>query len=231
MWPSFEPRKIRIQLEAPPANSVYLSEKFPVSLVISNNDSMDVALFLDALLHPVVHPGIPSSDATGDCIQIEGEQHKAMSLSNTLLEENLPAGQAITKILYLNAVTVPGERILDISVVAKPANTGEQDTAVAVTEVARQITFQAVHPFFCDAQPTWYRPETPLRSRKSSIFELESPPIEETGYRLSLNVLIGSLGPDSLSVHNISLAVSGSDELVRLLGDTLEEDDILQEGM
>lgn len=228
---SFEPRKIRLHLEALPAETVYLNERFAIPLTIKNDDSIDVALFLDALLQPMVHPGMPTSETAGDYIQLEGEEHRLMSISNALLHESLPAGQTITRFLYLNAVTVPGERVLDISVVAKPASSLEQDTPVAVTEVTRQITLHTVHPLFCDAQPTWYRPETSSRSRKSSLFDLGAPDIEETGYRVLLNILIGSMGPTALVVHDMKLVLFESDKEVKLLGDTLEEDSILEDGM
>lgn len=226
---SFEPRKIHLQLESTASSPAYLNEAFPVKLLVTNDDKVNVALYLDALLHPLVHPHLPSSDTVSDYITLEGEQTQSMSISNALLVQELSPGQSQLTTLYLNTFAFPGERNIDISIVAKPASNPEQNVQVAVTELSKQLVIDTMHPFFCDSQMMWHRPKTAQKTTGGSLLALESPTIEESGHRFLLDVILGTLGPEALSVKSIALTVSGSEEIVRLLGDTIEDDDILSD--
>lgn len=227
---SFEPRKARLHLDARASHTAYLDETYSLELLVTNNDNVDMSLYLDALLHPFVHGDSFSNDTAGDYIQLEGGQEKARSLSNALFMEVLAPGKSVKRTLSFSAVGMPGERTLDISIVAKPATKHEHDTQIAVTELTKQISLDVVHPFFCDFCPIWYRANFTVPSKDPSILSLETPDIEDIGYRLLLEVTLGSLGPEALRVRNVSLHLSESTPQIRLISNALEDSDILDQG-
>lgn len=227
---SFEPRKIRLHFETTADYPAYLDETFPITLNIKNEDTLSVSVYLDALLNPLLHPDIPSSDTVGDYIQLEGTTDKTSSLSNVLLIETLSPGESLAKDLYISTVLLPGERSLDMSVVVKPAPSTEEGVQVAVTEVSKQLGINVVHPVFCDFQPVWYRPKRESESPKHpSILDLNLPDTDELAHRLSLEVTLGALGPTTLIIHNISLSLSSDTGSVKLIKDSVMEDGVLSE--
>lgn len=226
---SFQPRKIRVLLHTVETSPAYLNEAFPIQFTVANNDTVPVSLYFNGLLHPLVHPDVPSSDALGDYIQTEGAEDKSSSISNMLITDNLPAGQSTTKTFYLNAFLFPGARDMDISVTAKPAIAAGAEAQVAVTELTKHLSLDVVHPFFCDIHPVWYRPERMAKDGTTQYSTLVTPYLEPLAYRLSLEANLGALGPTSLLVQSIKLILPSEANGVRLVSDSVEEDEILAE--
>lgn len=171
-----------MSFEATYSSPAYLNEAYPITLQLVNNDTIPVSLSLDALLHPVpsqIQPDgqIVISDfflfdddearaRAGEEDDEEGS-HRQRQTSTTghVLAENLAPGGKLDKVVYLTCLGLPGPRMLDLSILAKPLPSPSSSekamkveaVTVAPTDLSKQLVVQAAHPFFCDFKTMFYR--------------------------------------------------------------------------
>ena len=210
---SFKSRSIRASLSIDTLNCAYLGESFPLTLKVSNHDTVAVTVALDALLHPFT---TSTGGMSADVIQIDEpdgpDTVESKSISSKELASTLMAGQTLEKTINFTGRGHPGARLIDFSIMCQPCNilSSQQDAGmVAPSELTQNVTINVVHPFFCDFKYAFYRtPSTPLKDRQGkqrSISDVQEAKAWVSAYRILLDVNLGALGPTDVEVVDMKL--------------------------
>ena len=201
------PRELAVRVGTEFAGPAYLDELFAVSVDVTNEDRVEVEVFLDLLLQP-------GEDDMFNQLHIDGQT--STSLVKAVSLGTLAPSATVRKTFRLLCTGRPGDRSLDLSVRCQPL-TGLSTSASAPAEVLRTLAIPAVAPFHAGFETRFLR----KRRAVQALLDLAEPDGWEGASEVTVVGTVECVGPWDVRVKGIELVCEEGGG-VRLVATSLE---------
>ncbi|GAA6001644.1 hypothetical protein JCM10207_002245 [Rhodosporidiobolus poonsookiae] len=198
-------RDLRTKVSTTFDGPAYLGERFPVSVEVTNEDEVDVQVFLVLFLQP-------GDDGASNQVHVDSQS--STSVIESLSLGSLAPSASLSKTFHLTSLGVPGVRFVDVTVRAIPTLSSSPAAALppaaipSPAEVTRTLSIPAVPPLLAtfDAQV--------LHARRAgkALLDLSPPDGWEAASDATAVVRVQAAGPWDVEV--LSLRVRCEDERV-----------------
>ncbi|GAA5919086.1 hypothetical protein JCM1841_003742 [Sporobolomyces salmonicolor] len=212
--PSFcvvSPREVDLRVDISHKAPAYLGEAFPIDVEVTNDDEIELEVFLVLFLQP-------AEDGTQNRILVDDQASTAVieSLSLGLLAPNT----SLRKTLFLESLGLPGDRQLDVTLRAQPSPSSTSSLSVipSSTEITRSLSIPAVRPVLAAFDTQMYR----RRRAVKPLLDLTEPDGWEGASDATLMAKLQAAGPWDIEVTGIRIAC-GNSPSIRVTESSLDD--------
>ncbi|GJN91753.1 hypothetical protein Rhopal_004776-T1 [Rhodotorula paludigena] len=153
-------RELRVNVSTECATPAYLDERFPIHVDVSNDDEVEMQVYLLLFLQP-------GEDGSHDRILVDDQASNAVIESLPL--GTVAPGSSLRKTFHLETLGgIPGPRNIDVTVRALPLDSpATPDLAATLpptaTEVTRALSVPAIRPIHASFDTQVYKRKRPVK--------------------------------------------------------------------
>ncbi|KAM0793128.1 hypothetical protein ACM66B_000606 [Microbotryomycetes sp. NB124-2] len=193
-------RKLDVRISVEQLGPAYIGERFPFSVSIENSDRHDAEVSVDLLLQPGEDdsPNVLHADDQSSPSFIRGVSFGVVA-----------AGSTARKQFQLDCVGTAGERLLDISVRARPiaavavtnGNSHPSSLLPSAVEILQSTSIAAVQPVTCAFDVRTLKKRRPVKQ----LLDMQAPDGWEGSAQVSVVAKLHATGPDDIEVTGLRL--------------------------
>ncbi|BGP12883.1 hypothetical protein JCM10213v2_000800 [Rhodosporidiobolus nylandii] len=196
-------RDLQTSVDTTFAGSAYLGEDFPIDVEVSNEDELDVQVFLVLFLQP-------GDDGAHNRVLVDSQS--STSVIESLSLGTLTPGASLRKTFHLTSLGPPGTRFVDVTVRTIPtlsASSASSPPPAAIpspAEVTRTLAIPAVHPVLAAFDTQMFHRRRPLKP----LPDLQEPDGWEGAQEAQLVARLQAAGPWDIEVVGMRLSCESS---------------------
>ncbi|KAK4692347.1 trafficking protein particle complex subunit 11, partial [Phenoliferia sp. Uapishka_3] len=190
---SVRPRSLKVKAEIRHDSPAYLGEQYKIRVDVTNEDEVEVEVFLDILLQP-------GEDDSRNTLSIDS--HTSSSLIKAVSLGTLSPSSTLSKTFCLHCVGSPGDRQLDVSIRSQPTLLGSPSAVVpSSTEILQTLTIPALAPVFAAFDTHFHK----KRRAVQHLLDFEEPTGWEGASDVTMVAKFCAAGPWELEVVGLRL--------------------------
>ncbi|GAA5850035.1 hypothetical protein JCM8547_000988 [Rhodosporidiobolus lusitaniae] len=201
-------RDLRTSVETAFEGPAYLGEQFPIDVNVKNEDEVDVQVFLVLFLQP-------GDDGTQNRVLVD--EHPSTSVIESLSLGTLTPGSSLRKTFYLESLSLPGARNVDVTIRTIPTLSDDTSSSSSSSslapsaipspaEVTRSLSIPTVQPILAAFDTQLFHRRTPVKP----LLDLSEPDGWEGASEAMVAARLVAAGPWDVQVHGLRLICEDS---------------------